>query len=633
MFGVDELFSKRNQRDALGHFLSKKDGQGPDGMSVSELENYWRLNGEQIIQEVRNGSYEPGVIECFEVLGASGKKRAVSNLNVIDRFITRLLSQKLKRYIEPQFQRNSFAYQEGKGVVEAVMLARQYMEENTVLVEVDLHNYFDTVSLERMMSMLRQSMSDNAVLSLIEKYLYCKLEQENRIERKTVGLVQGMATSPILSNWYLHSLDVYMEEQELNWLRFADNIYVFVSNTARAEEVFNELCRKIVTEYGLQINSKKSGVYKAVERRILGYEFYQSKGRIEVRKHNYKRSESHGKWHRGVIQKVNSEYHLLQDGVLNKKDYSLLFENQDEKHHIPVEVVEQLNLYSEVTLGTAVLKTLAEKKIRCAIFDKYGTLEGYFIPACYEKGAKALLHQCTLYNDTERRLKVAKHMERAGIHNMRSNLRYYKKKKESLLLKETIRELSTCMDEITNGMDVNALLLIEARARQKYYTCFNSILKNDEFAFLKRTRQPPEDEINALISFGNTLLYNQFLHYIWRSQLNPQIGVVHATNQRSHSLNLDFADIFKPIIVDRVIFSVVNLQQIKEDDFERNDCGGIYLNKRGKKIFLQVFEEKLGDCVTVEGKKVSYRQLMEREVQQFQKFVLDGAKYKPYKYY
>ena len=633
MFGMDELFSKRNQRDAFVHFAAKKDGCGPDGMLVSELENYWKLNGERIIQEVREGAYEPGVVECFEVLGSSGKKRVVSNLNVIDRFITRLLAQKLKRYIEPQFQRNSFAYQEGKGTVEAVMLAQHYMEENQILVEVDLKDYFDTVSLEKLMEMLSQSVMDSAVLTLMGKYLYCKVEQENRIEQKKVGLVQGMATSPILSNWYLHSLDMYMEEQGLNWIRFADNIYVFVRTQAEAEEVFNCLCRKITEEYGLQINSKKSGVYKAVERRILGYEFYQSRGQIEVRKHNYKRKESHGKWHKAVIQKVNSEYHLLQDGVLNKKDYSLLFENPDEKHHIPVEVVEQLNLYSEVTLGTGVLKTLSEKKIRCAVFDKYGMLEGYFVPAGYGKAANALLQQCTLYNDTLRRLDTAKQMELAGIHNMRANLRYYKKKKDCAVLKETITELSKCMEDVERGTDVNALLLVEARARQKYYTCFNSILKNDDFNFVKRTRQPPEDEINALISFGNTLLYNQFLHLIWRTQLNPQIGVVHASNQRSYSLNLDFADIFKPIVVDRVIFSVVNLQQIKEEDFEANPGGGIYLNKRGKIIFLQEFEEKLEDSVTIQGKKMSYRRLMEQEVQQFQKYVLTGEKYKSYKYY
>ena len=115
--------------------------------------------------------------------------------------------------------------------------------------------------------------------------------------------------------------------------------------------------------------------------------------------------------------------------------------------------------------------------------------------------------------------------------------------------------------------------------------------------------------------------------------MNPQIGVVHASNQRSHSLNLDFADIFKPIIVDRVIFAMVNLQQIKEDDFESCEGGGVYLNKRGKKLYLQGFEEKLEDCITVEGKKVSYRKLMEMEVQHFQKHVLTGEKYKPYKYY
>ena len=113
MFSIDELFSKRNQRTAFAHLRTKADSIGANGMRVSDFDEYWRLNHEQIEAEIRNGTYQPSVIKNHEVISGQGKKRVISNLAIVDRFITRLLSQKLKRYIEPMFWPNSFAYDEG----------------------------------------------------------------------------------------------------------------------------------------------------------------------------------------------------------------------------------------------------------------------------------------------------------------------------------------------------------------------------------------------------------------------------------------------------------------------------------------------------------------------------------------
>lgn len=107
-------------------------------------------------------------------------------------------------------------------------------------------------------------------------------------------------------------------------------------------------------------------------------------------------------------------------------------------------------------------------------------------------------------------------------------------------------------------------------------------MEDEDFLFEKRTKRPPKDALNSMISFGNTLLYNQFLQFIWKTPLEPRIGMVHATNRRAHSLNLDFADIFKPIIVDRVIFTLINCKQIRlEEHFEKTEEGGVYLSKAG----------------------------------------------------
>lgn len=411
-------------------------------------------------------------------------------------------------------------------------------------------------------------------------------------------------------------------------------MYIYCEDYECAETIFNEICEMLKVVYKLQINTAKSGIYVALDRRILGYEFFESNGSVGTRKFSYKPQESYRNWHASALQRLNNEFHIVQDGVLNKKDYALLFENEEEKHHIPVEVVDNMNLYGNVTISTNVLKTLCEKNIRLTIYNKYGDVEGYFVPQGYISASDTLLKQVSVYLDTGKRLEFAKRMEVAGLHNMRANLRYYAKKKTNKELDEAITEFGGYIDEIDAGSSVEELRLIEARARQKYYSLFNSIIEDENYCFVKRSKRPPRDAINAMISFGNTLLYNQIIQIIWKTSLDPRIGIVHASNRRSHTLNLDFADIFKPIVVDRVIFSLINLRQLKLDvDFECNENGSVYLSKGGKKLFISEFENKLASVMTVKGKKITYKRIMHDEVVHFQKAIVSGEKYKPYKYY
>ena len=633
MFTVDELLSKRNQNNAFLHLSTKKEGKGPDGMRLSELSDYWKINHERIEKEIREGIYQPGIIKNYEILQGAGKRRIISGINVLDRFITRLLSQKLKRYFEPEFLENSYAYQEGKGTLEAITKAKEYVEAgNTFVAEVDIKDFFDSIPLDAVMQLLKQRISDGAVIELLHKYLYCRIDMDGRITEKRIGLLQGNSISPILSNMYLHALDTYMEGQNYHWIRFADNIYLFAGSLESASEIYEDIVAQISSDFGLKINDHKSGVHDALNKAILGYDLYRAKGKIDVRKHKYQLSDTYHNWHAGVVQKINQEYHILQDGILNRKDYTLLFENEEERHYIPVEVVEQLNVYSEVSMSYGALKTLGEQNIKVSFLDKYGNLMGNYIPERCHSNAVTMLKQCQLYSDNSRHLNLAKQMEIAGLHNMRANLRYYQKKGKSV--DEHIAVLSQCIKEINEQKEIGALMLLEARARQKYYAAFNLILEHTGFMFLNRTKRPPKDPLNAMISFGNTLLYNQFLQMIWKTSLNPQIGVVHAANRRGYSLNLDFADIFKPVIVDRVIFTLLNCQQLKkEEHFEKAEEGGIFLNKQGKRIFLEEFGKKLDSLFVYKGKKLSYRQLMREEILQFQKYVLSDEKYRPYKYY
>ncbi len=634
MITIDSVLSKKNLRIAFDHLYAKSGQNSPSGDKQSELQLFWSQNGERISEQIRACIYTLGLINEYEIVNGKGKRRLVTTFTDTDKLITRLLAQKLNQFYGPTFLPNSCAYQENKGIVTATDIAREYIEVgNEYVVDTDIQSFFDEISIERLYGILQEDIKDKAVLALIRSYLYCSVANDGVVRKVEKGILQGSPMSPVLSNLYLRSLDRYFESRGYLWVRFADDINIYTDSEQKGEEIYEDVIRQLKNECLLSVNRQKSGVFDAYERRFLGFDFIKKGKRVIVSRHVYEKRGINRDWHPCVVEKVNKEYHIVKNGTLNKKDYALLFENPDEKHHIPVEATEQINLYNEVLFSSSVLRTLAYERIRLGIYDRHGELLGYFTPQGYNKDAKVLIGQCLEYSDDSKRLKIAKAMEIAAIHNIRANIRYYIKKKHSNL-ESTEKVLTEGIKQLNECKSVEQLLLAEARCRQQYYQAFNSILCNKDFAFEKRTKRPPEDAINALVSFGNTVLYNRIQQMIWHTQLDSRIGIFHAANKRNCSLNLDFADVFKPLTVDRAIFTIINRGQIRASDFTSGkDEKSVYLDDAGKRLFIEAFNEKMASKLTVKGKMVSYEQLIEGEIFKYQDHIRNDTKYAPYKYY
>ena len=138
MFDINELSSKRNQRDALKYFDTQHRTRGSTS-ATSDFECYWTINGSKIVDSIKNEKYEFGLINTKEILNKNGKKREISIYNSVDKFILRMLYQKLYRYFTPLFFSNSYAYQENKGVNEAIKKCKDYIDDGcNYVVEIDL---------------------------------------------------------------------------------------------------------------------------------------------------------------------------------------------------------------------------------------------------------------------------------------------------------------------------------------------------------------------------------------------------------------------------------------------------------------------------------------------------------------
>ena len=177
-------------------------------------------------------------------------------------------------------------------------------------------------------------------------------------------------------------------------------------------------------------------------------------------------------------------------------------------------------------------------------------------------------------------------------------------------LRATIESLAR---QIETSRDVNALRGIEGKMRERYYQSWRHIVSGG-WVFERRVRRPPDNEINALISFGNSVLYTACLGEIYRTQLTPTIAYLHEPGTRRHSLALDISEIFKPLIVDRAIFRLLNTKQLLPEHFSK-DLGGCYLVDAGKKLFLAALEERFSSTILHRrlGRHVSYRHLIRLE--------------------
>jgi CRISPR-associated protein Cas1 len=337
---------------------------------------------------------------------------------------------------------------------------------------------------------------------------------------------------------------------------------------------------------------------------------------------------------------MKKTYYLFNPGTLQRKDNTLKFtpveddgnglEHPGQPRYLPIENIAEFYAFGSLNANSALYNFLGQNDIAVHFFDHYENYTGSFMPRDSLLSGKMLLAQTSHHQDKKKRIILARKFIEGAAFNMLKNLRYYHTRGKDLDgIIETIERHTL---QLPTASDITELMGLEGNIRQAYYDGFNLII--NDFQMDGRSKQPPRNEINALISFGNMMCYSQCLRAIHQTQLNPTISYLHTPGERRYSLSLDVSEIFKPILVDRVIFKLLNKKSLQEKHFDHklNRC---LLNPNGKKIFVQAFEERLTETIQHRSlkRKVSYRHLIKLECYKLSKHLLGMEEYKPFKMY
>ena len=324
--------------------------------------------------------------------------------------------------------------------------------------------------------------------------------------------------------------------------------------------------------------------------------------------------------------------YIFSSATLKRKDNTLLLQTKNNgSSYLPVETIDEILVMGEVDINKSLLELLSEKGIVLHFFDHFGKYTGTYSPPEGRNSGQVFLAQAAYCLDDGKRHELAAAFVIGAIGNMINLIKYYQRRHD-IDAGEIIDYLKFCLIQAPDTSDVQSLMGIEGTARNTYYRFFDLLITDPQFRIGKRVRHPPNNIMNAMISFVNSMCYSAVLTQIYHTHLDPRISFLHSPSDRRISLNLDISELFKPVLADRLIFSIVHKRMLKPSDFEPIGNGGIYASENARKIIISEWEKSLRGTITYPsaGQKMGWRRVMRTEALNIQKYITEGLPYEPF---
>lgn len=327
---------------------------------------------------------------------------------------------------------------------------------------------------------------------------------------------------------------------------------------------------------------------------------------------------------------MKQSFYVYNNGELRRKDNTLQFISYDgEKKDRPIERISDIYIMSEMSFNTSFINYISQYGIPIHFFNYYNYYTGSYYPRKSLLAGNLLVKQVEHYLDYNKRMELAIKFIEAAADNIYRNLRYYNARDKDVTA--FMQEIDYLRKKISKSNSIEEVMGIEGNIRRQYYMAWNNIV-NQEIKFEKRVMHPPDNMINSLISFVNSLVYAKILSEIYHTQLDPTISYLHEPGARRFSLCLDLSEVFKPLIGDRLIFSLLNRRQITEESFTQ-ELNFLHLKKDASKLIVMEFEKRMKKTIMHKqlGKKVSYQYLMRLEAYKLIKHLIGEKSYEGFK--
>ncbi len=328
------------------------------------------------------------------------------------------------------------------------------------------------------------------------------------------------------------------------------------------------------------------------------------------------------------MSKEHTRY-IFSMGTMSRKDNSIMFKNEKGNFYLPIKDTREIYCLNEVSFNSKFLDFISKAGITLHFFNYYGHYSGTFYPKVQLLSGDLTIKQSSAY--LNHREVIAAAIVQGIADNIHELLyHYYRHDKKELKpyldwLKKKVPKMLAKMQSIKQ------ILAVEGQIWLRFYDSFQYFLP-EEFLMNKRVKRPPDNPMNALVSFGNTLLYTKTISQIYHTHLNQSISFLHEPSEGRFSLSLDLSEVFKPIIVFKTIFDLVNKKRLQVHKHFDKSLNYALLNEAGKKIFIEAYETRINEVFLHKklGRKTTYKSAIKYDGYKLIKMIVEGEVFKPF---
>lgn len=642
---LDKILNINNLYEAFEHIKNNSDFMGYDGVPMELFEYDFEESIDVYSDKIINGTYKPSPLTGIIINKGNGKVRALAIPSIKDRILQRSVMQVINDTIEYLLEDNSFAYRKGYSRIGAARAINKYYNAGyKYILESDIESFFDNVNWEILESKLNIIFKDELLINLIMQWVKCDVHYKGKLIKREKGIPQGSAISPLLANLYLDEFDEALNDN-FKLVRYADDFVILCKSIQHAESALEDV-KEALANLKLNVKESKTNIVSFDDGfNYLGYLFVKS---VIVEKKNSttlinndvvitESSIPKGSWLTLVdfknvkdiknisnpiennIQNLNSicinldkypVYVLNNSEIMVENDTLVLTNNYDTKHETKSYNFKDINFivvigYSKMTLP-AIFK-LTENNIPIYFCHPNGQIK-LNIPIA-KPNFSFWDRQYFISMDKKFILDFAKEIITAKINNhkvltRRSNYDYVNPNYEKLILKA----------EFAN--DTEQLLGFEGSSANLFFDFIENSV-SDEWSFFGRRKNPPEDPINSLLSFGYTIIYNYISTFLIAEGFNPQIGLYHKSSNRYYPLACDLQEEFR-FLIDSLVLYLVHRNMVSLKDFviDKSNIYPCLMTKEFRKKYITLIEEKLMTEFTPKDftKKITYKDFIYHQV-------------------
>jgi CRISP-associated protein Cas1 len=670
---------------------------GVDGETIAHFARQADTYLDRMRRAIANREYYPMPLRQIFIPKKDGRWRELRVPTVRDRIVQQAILNVLHPLLEKEFEPCSFAYRPGRShKMAAEQVSSLYRRGYEWVLDADIVDYFNSVKLNRLIAEVQERVSpkdlnDGATIleRLLPTFLQAGILTDAGIILPEKGIAQGSVISPILANVYLDDFDEILTASGLKLVRYADDFVVLAKKEQRIVEAKQEIA-ELLAGIGLQLHPDKTQITN-FDRGFcfLGHTFAGDLV-LPPPRHKHKSNEPKAVSSSPGVQLVYADppaeitqvqkamleaiaasqqpippplyvvlgykirekipmaigsnepiwiagmsaLYLVNQGAMLAKEHGrfLVKLPNGSEEEIPIREVEQILVFGNIQLSNAAISDCLEAQIPVIFLTQLGEYKGHLWSANFGNLITEVA-QWQRFAEADFQMKLVRSILAGKLANSRQLLLRLNRKRQIEGVATAISGIANDIDSLANAESLNALRGYEGVAASRYFKALGQLITNPGFSLTERTRRPPKDPVNSLLSFGYTLLYNNVLSLILAEGLNPYLGNLHRSDRKETHLAFDLMEEFRSPVVDSLVIKLINKQTVKPTDFSWFDEeGGTYLIEQGRRVFLKAFEARIGEMISHPDvqDQVSYRRAIQLQIRRYKKSLVDNLPYEAF---